>query len=71
MVNPDGSPASQVPVRSVNPPGANSVSRADGVAQLIVNTLPGASQLYLRVHTQRIFWACPIKLDSLIYFPES
>ncbi|KAJ6657699.1 hypothetical protein lerEdw1_002200 [Lerista edwardsae] len=70
VINPDGSPASQVPVRSVTPAGANSVSREDGVAQLIVNTVPGMSHLFVTVRGCLTFWPWHLKLNSWIYFPD-
>ncbi|XP_067416523.1 complement C3-like isoform X2 [Emydura macquarii macquarii] len=49
VVNADGSPAPQVPVRSGT--GTNGVTQADGTVQLALNTPAEASQLSVKVET--------------------
>uniref|UniRef100_A0A8D2LDU3 Uncharacterized protein n=1 Tax=Varanus komodoensis TaxID=61221 RepID=A0A8D2LDU3_VARKO len=49
--NPDGSPAPQVPIRTVMPEGGISISQEDGTAYLVVNTEPDASRLFIKVKT--------------------
>ncbi|XP_075758404.1 A.superbus venom factor 1 [Pelodiscus sinensis] len=49
VVNADGSPAPQIPVRSGT--GASGVTQADGTVQLAVNTPADASQLFVKVET--------------------
>uniref|UniRef100_A0A8C3I555 Uncharacterized protein n=1 Tax=Chrysemys picta bellii TaxID=8478 RepID=A0A8C3I555_CHRPI len=48
VVNADGSPAPQVPVRSGT--GAGGLTQADGTVQLAINTPADASQLSVKVH---------------------
>ncbi|TFJ97049.1 putative ribonuclease ZC3H12D [Platysternon megacephalum] len=49
VVNADGSPAPQVPVRSGT--GASGLTQADGTVQLAINTPADASQLSVKVET--------------------
>ncbi|CAM4681622.1 complement C3 [Caretta caretta] len=49
VVNADGSPASQVPVRSGT--GASGLTQADGTVQLAINTPADASQFSVKVET--------------------
>lgn len=48
VVNADGSPAPQIPVRSGT--GTSGVTQADGTVQLALNTPADASQLSVKVH---------------------
>ncbi|KAH0628762.1 hypothetical protein JD844_010257 [Phrynosoma platyrhinos] len=49
VVNPDGSPAAEIPVISVSPAGSKGISQADGMAYLVVNTPPRASQISVEI----------------------
>uniref|UniRef100_A0A674K9P1 NTR domain-containing protein n=1 Tax=Terrapene triunguis TaxID=2587831 RepID=A0A674K9P1_9SAUR len=55
VVNADGSPAPQVPVRSGT--SASGLTQADGTVQLAINTPADASQLSVKEHQSSAVWA--------------
>ncbi|XP_059575040.1 venom factor-like [Alligator mississippiensis] len=52
VVNPDGTPAPQVPVRSGPSTGPRGLTQDDGTIQLVLNTPLEASQLWVKVQTE-------------------
>ncbi|XP_069460431.1 complement C3-like isoform X2 [Ambystoma mexicanum] len=51
VMHPDNSPASRVPVKTVNPAGYYGLTQEDGTLTLNLNTQPGSSQLPITVQT--------------------
>uniref|UniRef100_A0A674K560 NTR domain-containing protein n=1 Tax=Terrapene triunguis TaxID=2587831 RepID=A0A674K560_9SAUR len=58
VVNADGSPAPQVPVRSGT--SASGLTQADGTVQLAINTPADASQLSVKVHVGSLRAGCSL-----------
>ncbi|XP_029442265.1 complement C3-like [Rhinatrema bivittatum] len=51
VLNPDGSPASGVPVQTISPGGASGVTGAEGTVQMVINTPADSSPLRISVKT--------------------